>query len=104
MALTNAERQARYREKHFKSDDADMKRLKLVLDIGTRNKLTRIAAHRGTSVTALIRKWAEDAERRIVDRLTTKEQTTYYDDVIDSNNLKQLAENCGVPHRKIRQI
>ncbi len=80
MALTNAERQARYRERHLSrtSVDADKRFLRLTLDVSTRNKLTRIAAHRGASITALIGRWADDAEQRILTKATAAEQRQYY--------------------------
>jgi hypothetical protein len=80
MALTNAERQKKYRERHLKksSDTADKKFMRLTLDIQTRNKLTRVAAHRCVSIIALITKWVDDAEQRILDKMTPKDEKKYF--------------------------
>lgn len=79
MALTNAERQARYRQRHLRdADTADMRILRLTLDVTTRNKLTRVASHRGCSVTALVARWADEAEKRILARATPAEERKYF--------------------------
>jgi hypothetical protein len=78
MALSNAQRQARYRQRHLKSVDGEKVRLSLFLDLYARLRLERIARHQGCTVTALIEKWAAKAEQRIVDRMTPKEEHAYY--------------------------
>ena len=80
MALSNAERQKIYRQRHLgrKSETSDKRFLRLVLDVNTRNKLTRIAKHRGVSVVKLIAAWADNAEDRILAKATTAEERKYY--------------------------
>jgi len=80
MALSNAERQRLYRQRHLgkMSEGGDKQFLRLVLDVSTRNKLKRIAKHRGVSVPALITTWADRAEQRILDKATASEQRKYY--------------------------
>jgi hypothetical protein len=57
-ALTGAERQARYREKHMESVEGDKERAQFIFEIGTKKRLARIARHHGLSVTALIERWS----------------------------------------------
>ena len=55
----NAERVARWREQHIKSVDGEKERLTLVLDVGTKARLQRIADYYGhRSITALLESWA----------------------------------------------
>ena len=80
MALTNAESQARWRERHLDSDNGTKMRTQFVFDVGTTKQLKRVAAHKGRSVTSLIREWAASAERRIVGQLSGKDLKRYYGD------------------------
>jgi hypothetical protein len=73
MAFSNAEKQARWRERHLDNSDGTKTRLKFIFDTNTRARLTRVARHRGRSVTSLIRDWPASAERRIVAQLSTSE-------------------------------
>jgi hypothetical protein len=79
MALSNAEKQARWRERHLDGSDATKTRLQFIFDVSTTKQLKRIAAHKGCSVTSLIREWAANAERRIVGQLSAREEKRYYD-------------------------
>jgi predicted nicotinamide N-methyase len=79
MALSNAEKQARWRERHLDSTDGTKMRAQFVFDAGTSAQLKRIAAHKDCSVTALIREWAASAERRITRQLSGKALKAYYD-------------------------
>jgi hypothetical protein len=45
--LTNAERQARYREKHMESIEGDKERAQFIFKIGTKKRLERIARNYG---------------------------------------------------------
>jgi len=55
----NAERVARWREQHIKSVDGEKERLTLVLDVGTKARLQRIADYYGyRSITSLLESWA----------------------------------------------
>jgi hypothetical protein len=78
MTLSNAERQARYRERHLKSIDGEKVRLSLFVDLYARIRLERIARHQGCTVTSLIEKWAAQTEHRIINRMTPKEEHAYY--------------------------
>jgi hypothetical protein len=79
MALSNAEKQARWRERHLKDVNGTKLRAQFVFDANTIRQLKRVAKHRECSVASLIREWAANAERRIVERLSPKEEKRYYD-------------------------
>lgn len=51
-----------------------------VFGVSTAKQLKRVTAHKGRSVTSLIREWAASAERRIVGHLSAKELKRYYGD------------------------
>jgi hypothetical protein len=76
--LTNAERQARYRQRHIRDIDGQKRRLSLFLDMHARRQLERIARHKCYTVTALIEEWAAKAEQRITARMTMKEEKAYF--------------------------
>jgi hypothetical protein len=80
MALTNAEKQARWRERHLKHENGTKLRAQFIFDLGTTKQLKRVASHKGRSVTSLIREWAASAERRITGRLSNKDLKRYYGD------------------------
>jgi hypothetical protein len=76
--LTNAERQARYRQRHLRNVDGEKRRLSLFLDLHARRRLERIARHKRYTVTDLIEEWAAKAEQRITARMTLKEEKAYF--------------------------
>ena len=59
MTLSNAERQARYRERHLRRGGGK-RRIQLFVNIPTKAKarLSRLARHKCYSLTALIEEWA----------------------------------------------
>jgi hypothetical protein len=67
VTLTNAEKQARYRERHL-GVDGEKARVGLNLNGGTRAKMGRLARHRGYTITTLVEKLVERAERRVTAR------------------------------------
>ena len=80
--LTNAERQARYREKHMESIEGDKERAQFMFEIGTKKRLARIARHYGyLSATALIEQWAAQVASEVAEKeeqKAKKEITTRY--------------------------
>jgi hypothetical protein len=76
MAFTNAEKQARYRDRHLV--DGNKRRVQLILDASTREQLGRLAHRKGYTVTALIEELAASAERRTVAKLSGKALKRYY--------------------------
>jgi hypothetical protein len=79
MALSNAEKQARWRERHIDNVNGTKERVQFIFDVNTTKELRRIAHHKGVSVAFLIREWAANAERRIVGQLSPREEKRYYD-------------------------
>jgi hypothetical protein len=76
MALTNAEKQARYRERHL--ENGTKTRGHFILEVTTKAKLLRLAHHRNCSVPALIGDLAASAERRVTAQLSGKALKRYY--------------------------
>jgi hypothetical protein len=78
VTLTNAEKQARYRERHLGADGEKV-RVGLNLIAGTRAKMGRLARHRGYTITALVEELVERAERQVTARLSPRALKAYYD-------------------------
>jgi hypothetical protein len=78
MALTNAEKQARYRERHL-GRRGEKARVQLFLSIDTKAQLDRLAHRKGYTVTALIEELTASAERRTVAKLSGKALKQYYE-------------------------
>jgi hypothetical protein len=78
MAMTNAEKQRAYRERHL-GFHGEKSRVQLVLNIRARFQLERVARHKGYSVTALVEKLAEQVERQIIDQMTLKQRREYFE-------------------------
>ena len=72
MAVTNGEKQASWRERHLKNENGNKLRAQFIFDASTKAQLKRIACHKGSSVTSLIKEWAASAERRITHQLSGK--------------------------------
>ena len=81
--LTNAERQARYREKHMDSIEGNKERAQFIFEIGTKKRLERIARHYGyLSATALIEQWAVQVASEVAEKEEQKAKkalTTRYE-------------------------
>jgi hypothetical protein len=80
MALTNAENQARYRERHLGAD-GEKRRTTLFLNATTRAQLDRLVHRKGKgySITAVIEELVASADRRITAKLSAKSLKRYYD-------------------------
>ena len=78
VTLTNAEKQARYRERHL-GVDGEKVRVGLNLNAATRAKMGRLARHRGYTITALVEELVERAERQVTTRLPSRALKAYYD-------------------------
>jgi hypothetical protein len=78
MALTNAEKQARYRERHLGKEGTKIA-LHLFVEATTRAKLKRLARRKGCTMPALIEEWATRADSRVADKLLGKARKAYYD-------------------------
>jgi hypothetical protein len=75
MALTNAEKQARYRERHLENGT---KTRAFLPEATTKARRRRVADHRKCSVPALIGDLAASAERRVTAQLSGKALKRYY--------------------------
>lgn len=81
MAMTNAQRQARYRQRQLKDENGVGSRLNLVIDHSAHLALKRLALHRGVTVTALLSRLALEEQHRALANLSADEQSRYYDNV-----------------------
>jgi hypothetical protein len=79
MALSNSEKQARYRERHL-DVDGEKVRVGLIANATTRAKMERLARHRGYTITVLVEELVESAERRATRKLTGKALKAYLDE------------------------
>jgi hypothetical protein len=77
VALTNTEKQARYRERHL-GVDGEKARVGLILNASTRAQMGRLARYRGYTITALIEELVGSAERQVTARLSGKGLKAYY--------------------------
>jgi hypothetical protein len=75
MAMSNAEKQRRWRERHVGDDKL---RLQLVVDVAVIVQLRRLAEHRKVSVTVLIEDMARRAEGATVAKMSAAEDKRYY--------------------------
>jgi hypothetical protein len=66
MALTAAEKQGRYRERHLGIDGAKL-RIQLFVSVHSKAQLRGLARHYGYTVTKMIEQLAADAERALLD-------------------------------------
>ncbi|PKO62394.1 MAG: hypothetical protein CVU24_04270 [Betaproteobacteria bacterium HGW-Betaproteobacteria-18] len=64
MATSNAQRQAAYRLKHLKDDDAQAERLNIIIDLHAKKALERLSSCYGVTQRAMIEKLLIDAERQ----------------------------------------
>lgn len=65
MALSNREKQAAFRARHIKGDDADRERLHLLVSVPVKRALERIARHHGLSQAAMLERLILDAQDQI---------------------------------------
>jgi hypothetical protein len=78
MALTSAEKQQRYRERHL-GIHGTKERIQLFISVQARAQLGRLAGHYGYTVTKVIEDLAADAERALLNRLPPRQRTAYLD-------------------------
>ncbi|GAA4017863.1 hypothetical protein GCM10022212_11960 [Actimicrobium antarcticum] len=81
MSLTNAERQALYRQRHLRTEDSTGELLHAVINLHAKRALERLAKCYGLTQRALLERLLIDAERQTIDsagRLPNG-QADYYD-------------------------
>ncbi|MBL8473666.1 MAG: hypothetical protein JNM98_17875 [Rhodocyclaceae bacterium] len=65
MAMSNREKQAAFRARHIKGDEADRERLHLLVPVRVKRALERIARHHGLSQAAMLERFILDAQDQI---------------------------------------
>jgi len=78
MALTNAQKQAIYRQKHLK--DGDQERLQAVVSLHTKRALERLSRHLGLTQAATLDQIISEAQKTLLSGLSGEEQAHYYRD------------------------
>jgi Replication regulatory protein RepB len=78
MALTSAEKQRRYRERHL-GVHGSKERIQIFVSVQTKAQLGRLARRCGYTITRVIEDLVKDADRAILDRLPTRQHFTYLD-------------------------
>jgi hypothetical protein len=78
MALSEAEKQRRYRERHL-GVDGTKQRIQCFLSVHAKAQLDRLASYHGYTVTRIIEDLAAHAERAVLGRLPPKEESAYLD-------------------------
>ena len=89
MALTGAERQRRYRQKHLKDFDAQLERLQCVVSLHAKRALERLAVFYGLSQRDMLEQVINEAEQRLTAQLTGSEQDQFYDRTLTAQSLQR---------------
>jgi hypothetical protein len=76
MAMSSAEKQHAYRERHLGVDGSKV-RVELILDAHAAAQLRRLAGHRGLPVTAVVEQLAGRTERRALAGMAPAEERRY---------------------------
>jgi len=108
VALTSAEKQRRYRERHL-GVHGSKERIQLFVSVQTKAQLGRLARHYGYTITRIIEDLVKDADRAIFDRLPTRQHSTYLDSHPQrisarsrAKSAKKLTGSRPVLRRKVR--
>jgi hypothetical protein len=78
MALTSAEKQRRYRERHL-GVHGSKERIQLFISVQTKAQLGRLAHHYGYTITKAVEDLVKNAEGALLDRLPRHQHTAYLD-------------------------
>lgn len=78
MALSNAERQKRYRKRLSSIDDDALSRLTAIVSVATAAQFARLARHYGISKRELIEKLMVDAETAVQEGMSKKQLNEYF--------------------------
>lgn len=88
MAMTNAERQRHYRQRHLKAVDGSGERLSLILSLPAKKALERLASFHGTSQRATLERLILDAQAHTTRvGLTPEQQDQYHDKTLRAEAL-----------------
>lgn len=89
MAMSNAERQRRYRERAFKDPDGPMKvRVSLALDLHAACALKRLSNGYGVTQQEMLKRLLIEAEQAALDRLDHSQHGPYLDGQLPSGTLR----------------
>jgi len=76
---TNAQRQADFRRRHFKSEDGKLDRLNLAISVSSKAQLRRLASCYGVTQRAMLERILADAENQVINSLPADRQGDYYE-------------------------
>lgn len=93
MAMTNAERQRRYRERHLRSLEGQAERINLIASVQTKAAIDRLANYWQTTRRAALERAIREAESRVLDTLPGPEQNRYLDRELTEQPLPRNATN-----------
>lgn len=82
MSKSNAQRQREYRERHLMSLDDEyelLERINLMVSCSAKKGLKRLAGHAGITQKMMLEKVISEAENRVVETLSSRQQSDYYD-------------------------
>ena len=77
--MTNAQRQAAYRQRHLRDPDTvDGARLNLVVAFGAKQQLERLSIHYGVTQREMLAQLLADAENDAINALPAQKRELYY--------------------------
>lgn len=76
MAMTAAEKQARYRERHLK--EGDNERLQLVICLSAKRALERLARHHGLTMGAILERLVMDKQAGVTAGMDGEQYLRFY--------------------------
>ncbi|WP_153111155.1 hypothetical protein [Propionivibrio limicola] len=79
MGKSNAERQAAYRDRHFKAIHGGLERLNLAVSVPAKAQLERLASCYAVTQREVLETLLAQAERRLLESLPASEHSQYYD-------------------------
>jgi hypothetical protein len=85
-ALTNAQRQAAYREKHLKSEDGTGERLNVVIDAQAKRALERLAKYYGVTNKSMLERLVLGVQAQLLAQFDGDQQNDYYDGKLTAAN------------------
>lgn len=81
MAKTSRERQAAYRERHLKTEDATKSRLNILISDKAMLALKRLTKHYVTTQADMLEQVLLEEQRRVIAGMTGPEVEAYHDTV-----------------------
>ena len=78
MAISNADRQRAYRQRHLKDVDGTRARINLVVEQDAVTALQRLAVHKGVTQASVLRELILQAEKRATDRMQPEAWNVYH--------------------------